>query len=393
MALLLCAFLQFGAAAPAAGETTPEGNTATRDFVEYWSAARILLQGGNPYAPNELLALQRTAGWVGAQPLIMWNPPWTLPFILAFGATSFATGQFIWLLFHVCLILISAQFLWRLYDPAGQSSRLSWIVALSFVPVVFVLVIGQIAPLVLAGLTCFLYGARKKSNWPMAASLLVLSIKPHLLYLFWLVLLLWVFDKRRWRLAASSAALFSAAALLPLWFNAKIYSDYFALFDVPGITRPMGWPTPTLRNVLREFLGVEQTWLQLAPTFVAVAWSIGHWRRHKDQWRWHEQLPLLSLVSVVSSVFVWTYDHVVLLPAVLQAAVWVIRGPFSWHSYWAARFYLAINACHFFLRFRLSEELWYFWLAPALLLNYLIFCWERKRDDATVRAQARTSIS
>jgi len=48
------------------------------------------------------------------------------------------------------------------------------------------------------------------------------------------------------------------------------------------------------------------------------------------------------------------------------------------YRYWAARLYVAINLCHFLLRFWLAEELWYFWLAPALLINYLVFMWERK---------------
>jgi hypothetical protein len=213
----------------------------------------------------------------------------------------------------------------------------------------------------------------------MSASLVVISIKPHLLYLFWLAFLLWILHGRLWRLACRAALLLLIALLLPVCFNGKIYAQYFALFDWPGITQPMHWPTPTLRNAARQLLGIDRTWLQLAPTAVAAAWSIWHWHRRKHQWRWHEQLPLLSVASVAGSIFAWTYDHVVLLPAIMQAAVWAIRAPEPWHRYWTARLYLAINACHFLLRFRLAEELWYVWLAPALLINYLIFCWESKK--------------
>jgi hypothetical protein len=35
--------------------------------------------------------------------------------------------------------------------------------------------------------------------------------------------------------------------------------------------------------------------------------------------------------------------------------------------------YLAVNAVHCIMRFRFAEELWYVWLAPALLLNYWLF--------------------
>ena len=358
---------------------------STRDFVEYWSAARLFVQNGNPYAPDDLLILQRTAGWNGVQPLIMWNPPWVLPFIAPFGLLSFSTGQALWLLLHVCLTLISAQNLWRIYGDTGQFSRLSWVVALSFVPAVFVLIIGQITPLILAGMAWFLCSERKQNYLAMSASLVVLSIKPHLLYLFWILFLLWVFDRRPWRLILSGALIGLSAVLLPLLFDTKIYSEYLALYGVTGIFKPMDWPAPTLRNVVRIFFDGDQAWVQFAPTVLAVVWAIYYWTLHRHQWCWYEQLPLISMVSVASSMFVWTYDHVVLLPAILEAAVWMIRSPEPWHRYWAARVYLTINACHFVSRFWLAEELWYFWLAPALLVNYLLFCWERKKLRTDLR--------
>jgi hypothetical protein len=371
---MICLLLQVAGVASIFAQHLPVTERASaRDFVEYWSAARLFIEGGNPYSPDELIVLQRTAGWGGAQPLIMWNPPWTLPFILPFGLVSFTTGQLLWLLFHVWLLLISAQLLWRIYSDAGQSGRISWVLALTFVPSVFVLVIGQITPLVLAGLTLFLHAERKQNPWVLGASLVVLSIKPQLLYLFWIVFLLWILHKRPRRSMFSAALLGLAALLVPVLFDAEIYSKYLALYGVAGILKPMDWPAPTLRNVMRILFGTDQTWLQVAPTVMAGAWAIYHWNKHKHQWRWHEQLPLLSGVSVATSIFAWTYDHVILIPAIMQAAAWMSRRSGAWYGYMAARVYMAINGCHFLMRFWLSEELWYFWLAPALLINYLIF--------------------
>jgi hypothetical protein len=363
----------------------------TRDFVEYWAAARLFAQGNNPYSPAALLELERSAGWSGAQPLIMWNPPWILPLLLPFGLLPFTTSQFLWLLVHVCLLLISAQCLWRIYNTTAESVWPSWLVALTFVPTVFVLIIGQITPIVLAGAAWFLYSLRQHNYFTMSAALAVFSLKPHLLYLFWIVLMLWIWDKRLWRLASSALVLGLIVALLPLLLDPQIYLKYFALYDIADIIKPLEWPAPTLRNVLRIFLAVDRQWLQFAPTVMAVCWAVYHWYSHKHGWRWDEQLPLLSLVSVASGFFVWTYDHVVLLPAVIEAAAWISRSPAPWHRCWAVRLYLAINAAHFLLRFWLPVELWYFWLAPALLINYLIFHWERSfrssRDGALNRRE------
>ena len=367
-----------GASSVSAQPVSVAEQTGTRDFVEYWSAGRLLAQGGNPYSPAELLAVQRMAAWRGVQPLIMWNPPWTLLLTLPFGLLSFTTGQFFWLLFHVCSILVSAQFLWRVYSGSKQPSRLSWILAATFVPTVFVLIIGQITPLVLAGLTGFLYSARRQNYWGMGASLVILSTKPHLLYLFWIVLLFWILHTRPWHLIYSALLTGLAAALLPVLFDPTIYSEYLALYGISGIPKPLDWPAPTLRNVVRILLGLNHYWLEFTPTAFTVGWAVYYWHRHKHHWHWHERLPLLSTVSVASSIFVWTYDQIVLLPAIIEGATAIRRTGEPWHRFWSARLYCSINAGHLLLRFWLADDLWYFWLAPAMLINYLVFLWERK---------------
>jgi hypothetical protein len=355
-----------------------------RDFVEYWAASRLLVHGGNPYSPLELLPLQQSAGWSGAAPLIMWNPPWTLLITLPFSLFDIATGQFIWLVVHVILILFSARQLWRIYGKPGQSYRWSWVLAFSFVPTVFVLVIGQITPIVLAGVSLLLYAETKQKQWIMSIALVILSIKPHLLYLFWIVFALWVFQKRRWRMISGAAAIGVAVGLAPLLFDSKIYSQYLALYQSADVLRPLDWPVPTLRNVIKLLLHVGQTWMQFSPTIIGVVWAVYYWQRHKHEWMWRERLPLVILVSVTSSFFVWTYDYVVILPALIEGATWLRQSRVPWHSYWSVRVYIAINTLHLLARFWLAEELWYFWLAPALLLNYLILSWEKQGRAETI---------
>jgi hypothetical protein len=79
------------------------------DFVEYWAAARLLLNGGNPYSPAELIQMQREIGWSQPLPLIMWNPPWTLSFTLPFGLFDYGTRQFAWFLLHTLIVFVGSQ--------------------------------------------------------------------------------------------------------------------------------------------------------------------------------------------------------------------------------------------------------------------------------------------
>jgi len=378
LTLAVCWLLELVRAQTSLAQTVPAaGQAGARDFLEYWAAGRLFAQGSNPYSPAELFALQRMAGWSDDQALIMWNPPWTLPFVLPFGLPNFAAGQFFWLLVHVFLMLFSTQRLWRIYSNSAMAFRLPLVLAFTFVPTIFVLVIGQITPLLVAGLTAFLYSQRKE-NWPlMGAALVILSLKPHVLYLLWVVFPLWLFYKHSWRSIGIVALVGMVAMTFPLLVRPGIYSDYIALYGAADVLKPMDWLAPTLRNVIRLFFEIEQPVLQFAPTALAGIWAVHHWYHNKQAWRWEEQLPLLSIVSVFTSFFVWTYDQVVVLPAMVEAAVWISQRSTPWYRFWTARLYIVINACHLLMRFWLAEELWYFWLAPALLANYFVFRWEK----------------
>jgi hypothetical protein len=353
---------------------------STPHFLEYWSASRLLLQGGNPYSPVELTGIQQSVGWSRGEPVIMWNPPWSLLFTLPFGLLNFVAGQFCWLLFHVSLILFSVQFLWRIYGNPTRPSRLPWVLALTYVAAVFGLITEQISPVILAGLTAFLFFERKQQSFALGASVIMLSIKPHLLYLFWIVFLLWIWENRQWRVLLGTVLVGLSAAVVPLLFDPQIYFQYFALYTIPDIPRPLDWLTPTFRSAVRVFIGPGHTWLEFAPSIVAVAWVLYYWNQYKHGWQWRERLPLIVLVSVVSSFFAWTYDQVAFFPTIIEAAIWIGQKPLPWHAFWAARLYIAINACHAVLRIWVVDELWYFWLAPAFFANYLIFRWEVKKN-------------
>ena len=134
------------------------------DFVDFWAASRLLVNGGNPFSPAEVLQLQQSVGYREPKPLLMWNPPWTLSFVLPIGFLDYGLGQFVWLLLQVFFLLLSAQRLWAIYSPTARQPYLPWIAAFTFVPTLMVLIIGQITPLVLLGVVGFLYFERKDQS-------------------------------------------------------------------------------------------------------------------------------------------------------------------------------------------------------------------------------------
>src|SRR6516225_1756009 len=63
------------------------------DFVEYWAAGRLNAHGQDPYDAANLLPLEKVAGRTsfpedstgGDAAIMMWNPPWTLTFVMPLG--------------------------------------------------------------------------------------------------------------------------------------------------------------------------------------------------------------------------------------------------------------------------------------------------------------------
>jgi len=342
------------------------------DFIEYWSAASLLLRGGNPYSPADLLAAQTAVGWSQSMPLVMWNPPWTLPFLLPFGFLSFETAQFLWFLLHTLIIFHGAQLLWQIYCGDPRKSRIAWLSALAFAPSYFVLLMGQIGPLILLGLVGFVYFA-KRTAWGLAGVSLVLAlVKPHLSYLLWLALLLDALKEHRWRALGGVVGAGIIIATIPLLLNSKIYAQYLQLFESDRVIRTGEWATPSLGVVLGEFLAVQGNWIRWLPTAIGTLWFLWYYgSRRAESWDWIAQLPLILLVSVTTASFVWTFDYIILLPAVVQSAVWLgkIQRPSTRMSMIAV--YLAMNGLLLVSRFFVANDFWYFWTAPAFLALYL----------------------
>jgi hypothetical protein len=339
------------------------------DFVEYWSAGRLNFTRGNPYAPDQLLALQKSAGLKDDQAIMMWNPPWALPLVMPFGLLDYPAGRLVWLLFHVVLVVGCADVLWRIYGGPESARLVAWLAALSFCPTLIVLRMGQISPFILLGLTGFLYFARTQ-HFALAGAFIVLAaIKPHLVYLVGLAVLLWCLDRRCWSLLFGAGAAGLAAVLIAIAANPAVFAQYrYATAHYP----PVDWITTTFGTLLRVCFAPEQSWLQFVPPVFGIGWFLPYWRRHRRDWDWDAQLPLLLLVSYVTACFGWLGDQVALIVALIPVAVWAWRSPRPAVHVAALAIYLALDAADLALNVLSHEQqLWHLWTAPALLLGYL----------------------
>jgi len=334
------------------------------DFVEYWAAARVLLAGGNPYSPAAILAAETPTGFAGKRPLLMWNPPWALPFLLPFGAFSYAKASAWWLLLNLAIVFACADWLWREYGGDPRRRWLGWLLAASFFPLLTALGLGQSGALILLGLTLFL---RYQSSRPLlaGAATVLIAVKPQLLYLFWMVLLLDCVRRRRWRLLAGAGGALALASLLPLWLNPRLWRNYL---DLAGSGEVLRNPSPNFGTLLRMQLG-NHAWLQYVPMLFGIAWLPPFWRTRRASWSWSGELPLVLLVSLVTTAYGWLFDQIVLLPALMQVAVALARRHQLRLQAIAA--YLGASALMMLFVILRKTGTSYTWTAPAWLALYI----------------------
>ncbi len=336
------------------------------DFVEYWAAGRVFLSGGNPYSAQELLAVQGSLGWVEREPLMMWNPPWTLPLVAPLALMPYWVARGVWFLLSLVLLFACADFLWSLYGGPGEGRWLAWLTTLFFVPDAMALYLGQIAPLILAGLAGFLFCLRHGRPWLAGACLFLLALKPHLLYLFWILLLLWVFKERQWKVAAGLSLTGLALVIGAAAVNRAVIIQYLeALGSDQG---PLRWQTPSLGTALRMAVNNDGGFLALLPMLcglAAVAWL---WCRWKERFDWRERLPGVVLLSVVTTSFSWTFDWVLLLPAViLMMAQFVVCPRRNW---WLLAGLVLVQGGLFLQLTIVSNYFYTVWFPPAIAILF-----------------------
>lgn len=362
--LLVLALMALGWVLAGVGDTS----FMVDDFVEYWAAGRLNLTGGDPYSAEQLMDLQLSVGWDEAAPLMMWNPPPTLTLVMPFGLLDYATARVIWLGINLLLVFIAADVLWRLYGGPTRYRLPALVLALSFMPTLLTLRMGQISIFVLAGLVGFLPAARRGRWWAAGALLPLIAVKPHIAYLFWAMLAVWWLRERNWRLVGGALVAGGIAWLIPTLINPQVNQQYLTATTTAP---PLYWLTMTWGTLLRLWLGGAKDWLAFVPVIVGLAW-FGRfaWRTRVQAFAWEEQLPWLLLLSTMTMAFGWPYDLVVLLPALLQMTVWLVQHGSRRLQWLALGAFILFELGAYSLLQSGAPAYAYIWMPPVLLIAY-----------------------
>jgi glycosyl transferase family 87 len=283
---------------------------SVNDSVAYWSAARLLLTGGNPYSPEEMLRLETSAGWSRSTALPTWNPPWTLVLFLPLGFSSYKIAQALWFLVNILILVSCSKALSRVYGNGEDNLAFH----VTFIPALVCLLVGQTSLFVLLGFVYFLRLVQQKQDTRAGVAAALLAVKPQLIYLFWPALLLWAIVQRRTRILIGFAAMLLVASLVVLWLNPAVFSFYMQKWRLMS---PLESPVHTIGTLLRSYFGWQRHWLAYLPSVCGLFWFVlrwGYWKRLD----WRADLPTLLVVSLATTSYALIYDQAVLLIAVQQ---------------------------------------------------------------------------
>ncbi len=345
------------------------------DFIEYWAAGGVFLGGGNPYSAEELLAVQRTLGWGAPEPLMMWNPPWTLPLVAPLALMPYWVARGVWFVLHLVLLFACADWLWRYYGGRREQRWVAWLIVPFFVPDVMALSRGQIAPLVFGGMVGFLWCLSRGRPGLAGVSLLLPTIKPHLLYIFWIFLLWWIVVERQWKLLAALFLSVLTGTLLAVARNEEVIGQY--LHAIRSDQGPLRWETPSLGTALRLAFDSDSRFLELIPVLGGLIVAAWFWHRWKNGFEWRDRLPEIILLSVVTTGFSWSFDWVVLLPPVI-----LMMARFASHpgrNWWLLAGLVLLQGGVLLQLSRVQNYFYTVWVPPALALLYAC-CALRNRE-------------
>jgi hypothetical protein len=296
-------------------------SVATRDSIQYWATGHLLSHRQNPYSVESVQALEKSQGYPADRPLMLRTPPWSVWMVLSVGWLSSFWAWVVWLAFLLASLVIAMRISWRMYGARPTAPAPFLLAGYLFAPVAACLVAGQMGMLLLLGIALFLL-LEQERPFLAGAVLLLPMAKPHIFALFWLVVAFWVAARKRWALLGGGAAAFIVANLIAFAFDPAIYRHYREMLQQQAIQNEF---IPALSGMLRVFFFRKHFWAQFVPTALGLVWSSWFFWKHRFDWNWREHGPAVLIVSLLTTPYSWMTDEVVLLPAILQGAVWLMR--------------------------------------------------------------------
>ena len=306
------------------------GNLKGTDFLHFYTLGSLALnhRGNDLYnlETQSQLAGRRVPAAAGICYLPLYPPQVSL-FFAPFARLSYACALIFWLTLSSLIYGLCCYALWRACPNLRQQRMIVVILALAFPAFWHLIAWGQTSALALACFTAAFFALRERREFFAGLALGCLIFKPQLALASALVFVVTV----NWKVIAG--ALFSAAVQLTaarLYYGPGPLRDWIhTLLNVPSLL-PLLEPRLYQTHSLRTFWTMLIPWptaslaLYLTTALLVSALTVACWRSRLS-------LPLrysaLLLATVLLAPHLTVYDLVILAPAFLLLADWIVSQP------------------------------------------------------------------
>ena len=351
------------------------------DFMGYWSSTHLISRGENPYSLESMTAVQLQEAHSTLDVTIMsWNPPTLFVFLLPLGLVSFATAKFVWVFINMTLVLSAGLMLTNIYmqevSPRIRYAFLIFVIA--FPAVLAGLYMGQVTFLVFWGMVACV-ALMKKSQWFWAGAVLILAtIKPHITVLSVIYILVYMARNRQWRGWIGLALAGMTCLVILLLLRPGLIDDLQGSTVVAGVP----WATSTLGGLI-SYLGFSDAARYLIILFLPLPFLLA---KHSNTFSLELSVALLTLITVPTTFFGWSYDQAILLIPIAQVFAWMSRSGYRWPVIASIVCGMLLN---YYQRLVVINETYYVWIP---LFWWVIFVVEWRNSLLTDHTHASSKL-
>ncbi len=295
------------------------GELGRLDLFPYWASAHLMLGGANPYDYDAIVALMAEVLPEREAIEPAWNPPWLAVVLMPLAILPYDAAVRVWVVFNLLAVNGVTWLIWRWTSESRRQPPI-WLplLGLGFYAALVMIAIGQISIIILLGLVACLAALRAgRDGWAGAALVLTLG-KPQLVYLAVPVILIWALTQRRWRvwaglIGAWLLTLIVATVLSPNWLTGYLTAtgghDFFTKLSA------------TISGMVKAYTGSDALRFIGILTLLLIPWLLRLMARRDLLTGVNTAL----LISLPLAPYGWTFDQIVLLPAIVQLVAWAQR--------------------------------------------------------------------
>ena len=344
--------------------TLPSG-AGDMDLQAYWGSAYLFAHGQDFSDSDALGEVQRTlANRTRSDTQYAWFSPIGNVILLPFTLIPFTKLVYYWLILNVVAFFYSTILIWE------QTDRRVWIPLLavfSFALTLISLIFGQINSLEVLGLALFLSLSKSNRHYLAGASLVLTTIKPHLVIITLPILFLDLLRKKEWKtLIGFFIALGFCFIVLFAFYPPWVQSFWTVMTSGMSTVRE----TPNINGLL--VLIDEYTIGKLLWIITLIVCTVWWWLRGQN-WDRRTFIDLSITVGLVVSPIGWSYDQVMLIFPILSLLSWAVNGSLPKQVSKSIVAILIIgNLAAYILRTFTPSDVWFFWVPFVVLGLYLI---------------------